>query len=167
MHYERVEWFPDGQQILFEGNEPNRPARTFLQDLNGGRPVPLTPEGIIASRISPDHKYVVIAAAGKLSLFPIRGGASRPIATLRPGESVIRWSEDSRFLFLRKLHGPASLEIDRLDVVTGLRELWKELKTPDSVGVRIAQVVMTPDGNSYAYSFERDISTLYLSQGLQ
>ncbi len=38
MHYERVEWFPDGQRILFEGSEPNRPPRTFIQDLNGGKP---------------------------------------------------------------------------------------------------------------------------------
>ena len=80
---------------------------------------------------------------------------------------MIRWSADGHFLFLRKLDGRASLEIDRLDVATGRRELWKELKTPDSVGVQIGQVVMTPDGNSYAYSFQRDISTLYLAQGLK
>jgi Tol biopolymer transport system component len=167
MHYERVEWFPDGQRVLFEGNQPNRPARTFVQDLNGGEPVALTPEGIVASRVSPDQKYAIVAAAGRLSLFPIRGGEPKPIANLEPGESVIRWSADGHSLFLRKLVGPASLEIDRLDVVTGRRELWKELKTPDSVGVQIGQVVMTPDGKSYAYSFQRDTSTLYLAEGLR
>jgi Tol biopolymer transport system component len=167
MHYERVEWFPEGQRILFEGNEPNRLPRTFIQDVNGGRPVPLTPEGIIASRVSPDQKYATVVAGGKLSLFPIHGGDPRPIAILEPGESVIRWSGDSRFLFLRKLQDPASVEIERLDVVTTRRESWKELKTPDSVGVQIGQVVMTPDGNFYAYSFQRDISTLYLAQGLK
>jgi Tol biopolymer transport system component len=167
MHYERVEWFPDGQQVLFEGNEPNRPARAFVQGLNDGRPFPLTPEGTNASHPSPDQKYVTVVAAGKLSLYPIRGGDAKPVGILEPGESVIRWSGDSRFLFLRKSHGPASLEIDRLDVVTGRRELWKELKAPDSVGVQIAQVVLTPDGSSYAYSFQRDISTLYLAQGLK
>jgi serine/threonine protein kinase len=167
MHYERVEWFPDGRRILFEGNEPNRPSRTFVQDLHGGKPLPLTPEGMNASHVSPDQKYATVEAAGKLSLFPIGGGEPKLIANLEPGEFVIRWSGDSRFLFLRKLDGPASLEIDRLDVLTGRRELWKELKTPDSVGVQIGQVVMTPDGNSYAYSFQRDISTLYLARGLK
>jgi serine/threonine protein kinase/Tol biopolymer transport system component len=167
IHYERVEWFPDGEKILFEGNEPNRPARTFVQELDGGKPFPLTPEGVNASHVSPDQKYVTVVAAGKLSLFPIRRGDTKRIANLEPGESVIRWSGDGRFLFLRKLDDPASLEIDRLDVVTGRRELWKELKAPDSVGVQIGQVVLTPDGNSYAYSFQRDISTLYLAQGLK
>jgi eukaryotic-like serine/threonine-protein kinase len=167
MHYERVEWFPDGQKILFEGSEPNRPTRTFIQDVKGGDPVPLTPEGTIASRVSPDQKYATLVASGKLSLFPIRGGGPKPVANLDPGESVIRWSGDSRFLFLRKQAGRASADIERLDLATGRRELWKALETPDSVGVQIAQVVMTPDGNSYAYSFQRDISTLYLAQGLK
>jgi eukaryotic-like serine/threonine-protein kinase len=167
MHYERVEWFPDGQRLLFLGNEPNRPARTFVQDVNGGRPVPLTPEGVAASRVSPDQKYATVATGGKLSLFPIQGGEPKRIANLEPGESVIRWSGDGRALFMRKPEDPASLDIDRLDLATGRREIWKELKTPDSVGVQIGQVVMTPEGNSYAYSFQRDISTLYLAQGLR
>ncbi len=167
MHYERPEWFPDGQKILFEGSEPTRPPRTFIQDVNGGMPTPLTPEGVVATRISPDQKYATVVTGGKLSLFPIRGGDPKPIANLKPGESVIRWSADGHSLFLRESGGPTSLEIDRLDVLTGRRELWKELETPDSVGVQITQVVMTPNGNSYAYSFQRDISTLYLAEGLQ
>lgn len=167
MHYERVEWFPSGDRILFEGSEPNRPARTFVQGIDGGEPVPLTSEGMIASRVSPDQKYATEIVGGKLTLFPIQGGDPKLIANLEPRESVIRWSGDGRFLFLRKSTGPASLQIDRLDVVTGRQQPWKELKTPDSAGVRIAQVVMTPDGNSYAYSFESDISILYLANGLQ
>jgi hypothetical protein len=35
------------------------------------------------------------------------------------------------------------------------------------VGVQIREVVMTPDGNAYAYSFQRDISTLFLAGGLK
>jgi eukaryotic-like serine/threonine-protein kinase len=167
MHYDRLEWFPDGQKILFEGNEPGRPARTFVQDLNGGKPVPVTAEGSKAARISPDLKYVTMAGGGQLSLLPLAGGEAKPIANLEAGESVVRWSADSRSIFLRKSDDPAVLAISRLDVATGRKELWKELKTPDPVGVQISQVVMTPDGNSYAYSFQRDISTLYLAEGLR
>ncbi len=167
MHYEGVEWFPDGHRILFEGSEPNRPRRTFMQDVNGGKPTPITPEGMTATRVSPDQKYATVAADGKLALFPIAGGAPKPVTDLEPGESVIRWSGDGRFLFLRKSEEPSSLKINRVDVATGRRELWKELKTPDPVGVQIREVVMTPDGKSYAYSYQRDISTLYLAQGLK
>jgi Tol biopolymer transport system component len=55
MHYERVEWFPDGAKLLFTGNEPNRPMRTYLQDTRGGAPTPLTPEGMPAMHVSPDE----------------------------------------------------------------------------------------------------------------
>jgi hypothetical protein len=62
---------------------------------------------------------------------------------------------------------PSVLEINRLEVATRRKEPWKELKTPDPVGVQIREAVITPDGNAYAYSYQRDISTLYLADGLR
>jgi eukaryotic-like serine/threonine-protein kinase len=166
MHYERVEWFPDGQRILFTGNEPNRPHRTFIQSLQGGKVTPVTPEDTVAARVSPDQKYVTVVAGGKLSLFPIAGGEPKQISDSE-GESVIGWSADGRHLFLSKLEEPSFLKISRLDISTGRKEPWRELKTPDPVGVGISKVVMTPDGQSIAYSFQRDITTLFLIGGLR
>jgi len=167
MHYERAEWFPDGQRLLVTGNEPGQPQRTFVQDLGGHQLTPITPEGT-ATRVSPDQKYVTVTATtGKLSLFPVAGGNSRPIGDLEPGEAVIRWNGDGRYLFLSKLEEPSFLKISRLDVSTGRRESWREVKTPDPVGVGITKVVMTPDGQSFAYSFQRDITTLFLIGGLR
>jgi len=97
----------------------------------------------------------------------MEGGTPKPVADLEPGESVIRWSGDQRFLYLRKQLEPSALKISRLDVATGRKETVGELKTPDPVGVAIGPVVMTPDGKSYAYSFQRDIVTLYLAEGLK
>jgi eukaryotic-like serine/threonine-protein kinase len=167
MHYERVEWFPDGERLLFVGNEPGKPARTFVLDRREGKTTPITPEGMVATRVSPDQKYVTVADGGKLNLFPIAGGALQAIADLDPGESVIRWSGDGHFLYLQKTLEPSVLVINRLDVKTGRKEPWKELKTPDPVGVEIRNAVITPDGKSYAYSYQRDISTLYLADGLK
>jgi len=169
MHYERVEWFPDGQKLLFTGNEPNRPMRTYLQDIRGGAPVAITSEGTTAAHVSPDGKYVTSVVKDKLSVLPVAGGLG--IATqaidVQPGDSVIRWSADGRSLFLRQNEGLTAMKINRLDLASRHEEPWKELKPADPVGVQIGQVVMTPDGNAYAYSFQRDICTLYLAQGLK
>lgn len=167
MHYERVEWFPDGQRILFTGNEPGRPSRSFIQNVSGGKPAPITPEGIPALRISPDSKYVTAITGGKLNFFPVAGGDPKTVNGTEAGESVIRWSGDGRYIFLRRLEEPSALKIEKLDVMTGRKEVWREIKTQDPVGVQLGQVVMTPDGNAYAYSFQRDISTLYLAKGLK
>ncbi len=167
MHYERVEWLPDGEKLLFTGNEPNRPLRTYLQDTRGGAPTPLTPEGTPAMHVSPDGKYLTAVVAGKLNLVPIGGAAPRPAVDVRAGESVVRWSTDGRSLFLRQNEGLTGVKINRLDLMSGHEEPWKELKPADPVGVQVAQVVMTADGKAYAYSFQRDICTLYLADGLK
>ncbi|HTR39778.1 MAG TPA: protein kinase [Bryobacteraceae bacterium] len=167
MHYERVEWFPDGRRLLLTGNEPGRPIRTFVQDADGGKPAPITPEGVPASRVSPDGKYVTAIVGSQLCLIAVTGGAEKPLVAAERGESVIRWSSDGRYLFLRQQENATAVKITRLTVATGRSEPWKELQPPDPVGVQMGPVVMTPDGNTYAYSFQRDICTLYLADGLK
>jgi Tol biopolymer transport system component/tRNA A-37 threonylcarbamoyl transferase component Bud32 len=167
MHYERVEWLPGGQKLLFTGNQPNRPMRTYLQDIRGGEPTPVTPEGMPARHVSPDGKYVTAVVGGKLNLVPIAGAAAKPAVGVEAGEAVVNWSADGRSLFLRQNEGLTAVKINRLDLASGHQELWKELKPADPVGVQIYNVVVTPDGNAYAYSFQRDISTLYLAEGLK
>jgi Tol biopolymer transport system component len=167
MHYERAEWFPDGQRLVVTGNEPGRPQRTFVQDLGGNRLTPVTPENMIATRISPDQKFVTVVSGGKLNLFPVGGGELKPVVNGGAGGSVIGWSADGRYLFLSKSEEPAFSKINRLEISTGRTEVWREVKTPDPVGVSITKVVMTPDGQSLAYSFQRDITTLFLIGGLR
>jgi hypothetical protein len=39
-------WFPDGQRLAFSANEPDKKPRCYVQDVKGGPPRPITPEGI-------------------------------------------------------------------------------------------------------------------------
>jgi Tol biopolymer transport system component/tRNA A-37 threonylcarbamoyl transferase component Bud32 len=167
MHYDRVEWFPDGQKLLFTGNQTNRPTRTYLEDIRGGAPTAITPEGTPAMHVSPDGKYLTAVMGGKLNLFPVSDAPQKPAIDVQGGESVVRWSADGRYVFLRRNEGPTVVNINRLDLASGREVPWKQLKPADPVGVEIGEVVLTPDGNAYAYSFQRDISTLYLAAGLK
>ncbi len=168
-------WFPDGKRILVAGSEPGHGVRLYVQDLEGGKPRPITPEGVIANRIigrfvslSPDGKFVAaIGPDPKGALYPVDGGGPRPIPGLEAGEFPLRWSADGRWLYVRK---PDELpaRVFLIEVDTGRRMLWKELMPGDSAGVgRIYTILLTPDGKSYAYDYERSLSDLYLAEGLK
>jgi hypothetical protein len=58
--------------------------------------------------------------------------------------------------------------IFRVDLETGRWEPWKEIALAETAGASIGGIVfMTPDGKSYAYGISRDLSQLYLVEGLK
>ena len=66
---------------------------------------------------------------------------------------------------------PRALRIDRVEIPSGKRTPWKQLAPLDLAGVdtpgRGGFFAVTPDGRTYAYSYERSLSTLYLVDGLR
>ena len=62
--------------------------------------------------------------------------------------------------------GGLPTRILKLNLTTGQREIWKELEPADSAGVfTVNMIFMTRDGDSYAYSYRRMLSDLYLADG--
>ena len=165
-------WFPDSRSIVFAGSEPGRGVRLYVQGIEGGKPRPISPEGVTSAlpgfAVSPDGKFV--AAVGpqrKGALFPVDGGEVRPIPGLAPGEYPLRFSSDGRSLYAWK-RGDVPARVSRIDLETGRREIWKELLPADPAGVeRISNVLVAPDGKSYAYCFARLLSDLFVVDGLK
>jgi eukaryotic-like serine/threonine-protein kinase len=90
---ERVQYgshfLPDGKRIVFNGNERGHPGRTFVVDVAGGKPQPVTPEGVYATLPSPDGKFLAGETADqKLDLFPLDGGPVRHIPGVEPGYTL-------------------------------------------------------------------------------
>jgi Tol biopolymer transport system component len=163
-----AEWFPDGQRTLINGNESSQPPRTYVADLTTGQSRPVTPPGVRASAVSPDgHSAVVITPTGKLYMQSIDTGGQTPIGMIDPGVSVIRWSADGRQIFLLKRDGTTRAMILRMDTGTGRTEIGRELRTPDPMAAFFQSIVLSEDGQSYAYSYQRDLATLYLVKGVQ
>jgi eukaryotic-like serine/threonine-protein kinase len=163
-------WFPDGQQILFTGREAGHGARVYVQDLKGGSPRAVTPEGFGSPphAVSPDGKWIVARdiVNNKWVLVPADGGQTRPIPGAEPNDIPIQWTPDGRSLYMAQFGNPA--KIFRLDIATGKRELWKVLTPADPSGVQgIGPIHITPDGKSYVYSVYRDLTDLYLVKGLK
>jgi dipeptidyl aminopeptidase/acylaminoacyl peptidase len=177
-------FFPDGQRVLLVGNEPGRGVRLYVQDITGGEPRPITHEDVALGQraisisslkdadtpISPDGKYVAALNSDRVcSLYSVEGGPDSPprqIPGLLPREEAIRWSVDGRSIFVRK---PGLPEIVyRVDPRSGRKQIWKEFLPAEPIGSgAIVNIVPAPDGRSWAYTYNRYFSDLFLVEGLK
>jgi len=167
-NYASTGWFPDNKRLLVCGNEPGRAPRCYLQELAGGAPQPVTPEGTTGGWVSPDGKVILgRTAARKFFLYPVGNGEPRPVAHLGRKDQVIRWGADGRsVLVFRQNQMP--LRVEKVDLESGRRTLVRELAPADRSGVTgINRVSMSGDGNWYAYSYGRDISQLFTVKGVR
>jgi Tol biopolymer transport system component len=166
----RGRFLPDGKQILLAANEPDRALRLFVQPVDGGPSRPVTPEGTTFGSypVSPDGRFVVAQLADQdHKLYPIDGGEPEPIRGLEADDRPIRFSNDGKSLYgFRRGELPAILF--RLDLESGERTQLRELMPPDAAGVvEIVWIVLTPDAESYAYSYHRVLSDLFLVEGVR
>jgi eukaryotic-like serine/threonine-protein kinase len=163
-------WFPDGKRVLFSADEPGQGVRLYVQDLSGGAPKAITNEGVNGSliAISPDGKQVAMVGADQIpAILTLDSGETRPIPGLVVGEAPIAWSDDGRSLYVYRL-GEVPATVNRLDLATGRKQLWKQLVPPDVSGVTdISSVLITPDGKNYIYEYGRTLSDLYLVNELK
>jgi hypothetical protein len=79
----------------------------------------------------------------------------------------VAWTSDNRGLFVQRAAGLGS-RVDRLDLATGHRELWREIVPSDAAGVvRISSIFLSQDGAFYVYAYSRVLSSLYVVEGLK
>ncbi len=113
-----------------------------------------------------------VASGAAWALFPIHGGVAQPVTALRAGDIPLQWSEDRRYLYtVDSVPGlrPAAVDVFRVELLTGNRVLWKTLSPSDPVGVEDMRgtVSITPDGQSYCYSYMRRLGDLFVVTGLK
>jgi eukaryotic-like serine/threonine-protein kinase len=161
-------WTPDGKQIVFSGNRPGHAVQCFAQDVDGGKPRPVTLEGVIFCEISPDGKLIAgngLTGSGGW-LYPIEGEQPRPIPGLQAGESFA-WTSDPRWLYVYQWK-QSPVKVYRLNVLNGQRQFFREMTPPDVAGLQdISHIHFSSDGRAYVYSYTRLLSELYLVKGLK
>ena len=164
------QYFRDGKRILFIGWSGSGSRRLYVQNLDGGPPNAVSPEGIAGdvAAVSPDG--LLVAAQGpdsRIAIYPLDGGAPRPISGADAGESPVLWSSDGRSLYAYK-RSETPARVFQIDVATGRRILWKTIAPADRSGlITIDNVVMTPDARSYAYCYSRILTSLELAERLR
>jgi dipeptidyl aminopeptidase/acylaminoacyl peptidase/predicted Ser/Thr protein kinase len=164
-------WFPDGRRILIGANEPGRGPRLFVQDLSGGKPRPISAEGvsITMQAISPDGRSIVARGPdGRIAIYPSEaGGEPRPVPGIDPEDMPLRWTADGRSLYVTRFSALPGI-INIVDIATGRRTPWKKFQPLDPSGVEQAGPAMiSPDGTTYVYSFRRVLGDLFLATGMR
>jgi Tol biopolymer transport system component len=166
----RTWWLPDGKRLLVAANAPGEGLRLFVQGLDGATPRPITPQGIAIGffPISPDGRIVVGQGAdGHFYGYPLEGGDPEYVPGLVAEDRPIRFSTDGRALYAYR-RGELPARVIRLDLATGEKKTSHELMPADPAGVvEVVSVVLTPDVSSYAYSYHRILSDLFLVEGLE
>jgi serine/threonine protein kinase len=166
-------WMPDRKGVYFAGND-GHDWRMYAQDLAGGAPRAFTPPLLVnpqlfeSHQLSPDGEFVFAHDLnGSGWLYPLAGGNPRPVAGLAPNDIWINWSGDGRAAYLyqdERTHA----QVFRLDLLTGKRQLVTVLGPADPAGLTtIGPVKTTADGKSYAYSYDRSLSDLYIAEGVK
>jgi eukaryotic-like serine/threonine-protein kinase len=164
-------FFPDGSRVVVMGQEPGRERRSYLLDLGTGTLRPITPPGIAGRWVSPDGRLLLARGAdAKFTLYPVEANAgvpARPVPGLVPEDVPIRWSDDGRFLFVMQ-GKDLTASVFRVEVSTGERKPLREFQPTDPAGVLGAgQVLVTPDARFWVCGYWRDLSDLYLVDGLK
>lgn len=173
-HYYTAGWLPDEKRVLFAGEERGHRPRCYMQDIEGGKARPVTPEGteervVFGMPISPDGKYLVAVDPDERSwIYPLDGGNPRPLNGVYPGEVPFKWTADGRSVYLFQFRsGEPASRIYRLSL-NGRKELFKELRPLDPTGlISYVTAAVTPDGRFYAYSYYKWLSSLYAVDGLK
>jgi len=163
-------WLPSGKQFIFTGNEADRGVRFYVQDIGGGKPRAISPEGVHATAfaVSPDGRYVAgIGPDQHGYLYAVAGGEPQPLNGFPPGEQPIAWSGDSRFLYIYR-PGDLPTQVSKLDINSGQRTPFRQLMPSDPAGVEtIGPIMLTLDAKTCVYGYHRTLSDLYLVEGLK
>jgi eukaryotic-like serine/threonine-protein kinase len=157
----------DSRRVVFLANEPGHQARFFLFDPALAKLQPLTPEGTRGG-VTPDGKYLIVRSNKPLpDLVPIdTASPTREIKGMQPTERPILVTDDGKLALIVNLNG-LTATVYRLHIDTGERQLVRTLEMHDPTGgFGITRVAATPDGQSFAFNTLRDLSELYLLQGL-
>jgi hypothetical protein len=167
-------WLADSRRIVFTGNAGNGQSRGYIQEIPAGMPHSMTPDDVVLGGKAAvrDERSVLGRMSTTWMLFPTQGGDGQVVPALKAGDLPLQWSHDGRYVYtVDKVQGARlpAVDIFRVELGTGVRSLWKTLTPSDPVGVEDMRetVVITPDAQSYCYSYLRRLGDLFVVGGLK
>ncbi len=167
--YRYANWFRDGGRVLVCGNERGRSARCYVQDVAGGPPRAVTPDGDWGIPSPDGRRAVVWRADARPAIYPFDGtpGITVPSSTIE--DVPVGWGADGQAVLVYQ-PGRVPGVIERIDLATGARQFVRQFEAPSGrVGVLSVDPVVVADdkATSYAYTATQRLSTLFVVRGLR
>jgi serine/threonine protein kinase/WD40 repeat protein len=164
--YSDVDWASDGNRLVVRASRGDGPSRMWLQQLGGGAPTPITPEGVDGLFLTVNHTDYVAARdhAGTMKLYPIEGGDPQTISGVTTDEDIIGGSNDSSVVCVSRRQSAVSLQISKLNIVSGNRQPFVRVSPNNPAGViGVGRPIFTRDEKRYVYLQVRSLSVLYVA----
>jgi hypothetical protein len=164
-YWAQAVWTPDSRSVIFYASEAKRGPRLIVQPIDGA-PRAVGPEGLLAGlALSPDARQIATNVDGKGYLIDVVSGATKPFPAI-DGRRAMAWAADGRSLLTYTTD--IAMTVSKLDLATGRESAWKTFMPADRAGVvAILGARITPDERSYAYTYARRLSELYVISGLK
>jgi eukaryotic-like serine/threonine-protein kinase len=170
----------DGRHGIIWGRPEGKPYSLFSIDLETGAFKQIAPDGAgwfhLQSLISPDGKWIAYLNPGlpgasdteqKAVYARTDGSDPVPFHGLRRGDAISGWYRDSRSIVVFD-RNVIPAPVDALELRTGKRTHLLNLQPPDPVGISgVHGLMLAVDGSAYAYNVVRQLSELYLIEGLK
>jgi DNA-binding winged helix-turn-helix (wHTH) protein len=169
LQHQWVRPFPDGDRLLMLAALPGEPLKLYVRSAKAPNCVAITGPLMIRNvAIAPSGNTVAaLTPEGKLALYPIPSSEPTYIKSEEP-LAPIRWSRDGVWLFVQHLgsRNSSSARVSKVRVATGEIKPWKTIMPADPIGVNsVTGIVIADDEESYAYSYRRVLSGLYVASG--
>ncbi|HET9252021.1 MAG TPA: WD40 repeat domain-containing serine/threonine protein kinase [Candidatus Eisenbacteria bacterium] len=166
-----ADWFPDGNSLCLTASEPGQGIRLYRLDLKSGRWTRVSDDeasGYQEARVSRDGRSAVtLGTEGEFILYSVEDGSKRSLPGIPAHARIVHFAQDDQSIFYF-LRGQMPAPIYRLNLVTGERTHWVDLAPPSPAGVvTLTRIMMTPNAETFVYSYPRFLTDLYTVTGLQ
>ncbi|HKD16945.1 MAG TPA: protein kinase [Thermoanaerobaculia bacterium] len=170
-------WLPDSRHALISATEGDKPGRTYLLDTSGGPMKPITAEGYRGTRLGPDGKHFVAFGPDEAYyLCSVEGGEPVRIPnsgpndrnrSIAPTDFFWGWSPDGRLYVARGSTTTIPMKVDLVDPATGTSTHFRDFAPADTAGINSLFGLRIAPNGAYVYSYYRDLSTLFLVEGIR